>query len=78
MKIKNKTTETITTETYEMEVNGCRCVYIDYLNQKGKCIDAVLRDDAGNNVDDPALMEQIQKEVDEYDANPELYEANHI
>lgn len=78
MIIKKKTVEKITTETYEMEIAGSRCVYIEYVNDKKHIIDAVLRDDAGANVDDPELLESVQKAVDEYDSNPELYDANHF
>lgn len=68
MKIKNKTVERITTETYEIEydlgVEPLNLIYIDYLNEKGKVIDSVLRYEDGTNCDDPFILEQIQELVD--------------
>jgi hypothetical protein len=69
MQITNKTTETITTETYEIttDYHG-DVIYIEYLNEKGKVIDCVLRDSDGNDLsnlsDAPALLEEIQELVD--------------
>ena len=69
MKIKNKVTESITTESYEVECDGTNgpmtFIYIDYLNEKGKVIDSVLRTVEGYDVDVPGLMEEIQEFIDQ-------------
>jgi len=61
MKIVSKTVAAITTETYEVEKDGQKYIYIDYLNDSGKVIDSILRDENGNNVDNMTLMEEIQE-----------------
>lgn len=65
MKILNKTVEKITTETYEIEYNGQKYVYIDFVNEGGKAIDSVLRTEDGYAVEVPSLFEEIQEFVDD-------------
>lgn len=66
MKIKNKTTETVITENYEIEdVQGFGALtYIDYLDKKGRVIDSVIRDRNGFDVCDGDILEQIQELID--------------
>lgn len=60
------TTSNITTETYEIDLGGGRgkVTYIEYLNDSGKVIDEILRSEAGHEIDDPALLEEVQEFVD--------------
>ena len=64
MQITSHTSATITTETYFITTEQGPVVYTEYLNDKGKVIDCTLRDDDGNNIDDAALLEQVQQFVD--------------
>ena len=63
--LESHTTATVKTETYRIltETQG-PVTYIEYLDDKGKVIDCNLRDDEGNEISDPALLEEIQEFVD--------------
>ena len=60
--------QSITTETYKVEVTGFNLTYIDYLNEKGKVIDSILRDEDGNdlNVDSPGFGDYGVAEIIDY------------
>ncbi len=63
--IRNRQTDNVRTETYQLEVDGRRVTYIEYINDKNKLIDATLMDtNTGDMIDDAALMEEIQTFVD--------------
>jgi len=64
MKLASHSTATITTETYQLSLGDKLLTYIEYLNDKGKVIDCTLRDVDGNEINDPALLEQVQDFVD--------------
>ena len=68
IKISKPKRQSITTETYKVEVAGFTLVYIDYLNEKGKVIDSILRDEDGNdlNVDSPGFGDYSVAELMEY------------
>jgi len=55
---------TVTTETYNLEVDGQFITYIEYLNDKSKLIDCNLRDVDGNEIQDAKLLEKVQEFVD--------------
>ena len=38
--------------------------YKEWLDERGKCIDFVLRSKSGYSIDDPALIEEVQEFVD--------------
>ena len=61
MQITNKTTEKITTVTYEVttDYHG-DVIYIDYYDENGRVVDSILRDSDGNDMFEPSLMEDIQ------------------
>lgn len=66
IEIKNKTSTTVTEETYELVVAGANVVYKEFLNDKGKIIDVVLRwADNGEDINDPNVLEEIQEYLDE-------------
>ena len=66
MKLINKSSSTVTTNTFEIdpEDGSKKITYIEYLNDKGRVIDENLRDSAGSEIDDPALLEVVQEFVD--------------
>ena len=64
MNIISQESNSVTETTYFLEDNGKKLVYKEWLNQKGKVIDEVLRDQNGNDIDDPALLERVQEAVD--------------
>lgn len=69
IELVDRNSSTVTTETYNLNVDGKKIVYIEFQNESGKVIDEELRDDKGvlltddscpgNNV--AALLEQIQE-----------------
>lgn len=65
MKLITKTTEYVHTETSVIETESGNFTLIDYYNQKGKIIDSCLRDELGNNCEDPILFEEITEFLDQ-------------
>ena len=63
MKLISKTSNSVITETYEIELTaGNSVIVIDYLDNRGKVIDTVLEDKRGNDLsDDPELFEDIME-----------------
>lgn len=60
MKLVSKTVEAIVTETFVLENElGEKVTVIDYLDDRGKAIDTIVRDENGNNIDDPILYENV-------------------
>ena len=68
IKISKPKRQSITTETYKVEVAGFTLVYIDYFDDKGKVIDSILRDEDGNdlNVDSPGFGDYDVAEIIDY------------
>ena len=68
IKISKPKRQSITTETYKVEVAGFTLVYIDYFDDKGKVIDSILRDEDGNdlNVDSPGFGDYNVAEIIDY------------
>ena len=66
--ISKPTKQSITTETYKVEVAGFTLTYIDYLNEDEKVIDSILRDEDGNdlNVDSPGFGDYNVAEIIDY------------
>jgi len=61
MKLISKTSSAVITETFEIELTAGNTVFvIDYLDESGKVIDTVFRDEDGNDLsDDPGLYDAI-------------------
>jgi hypothetical protein len=60
MKLVSKTVEAIVTETFVLENElGEKVTVIDYLDDRGKAIDTIVRDKNGNDIDDPILYENV-------------------
>jgi hypothetical protein len=68
IKISKPKVQSITTETYKVEVAGFNLTYVDYLDAKGKVIDSILRDEHGNdlNVDSPGFGDYSVAELIDY------------
>lgn len=64
MNLINHISDKVTTETYEIDDNGKKYTYIEYLNEKGKLIDCSVRNEVGGENSDAALLEKIQNFVD--------------
>jgi len=65
MKLESKTSSQSTVNSYRIitESHG-PIVYLEYLNEKGHIIDEILRDEDGNDISDPALLEDVQEFID--------------
>lgn len=60
MKLVSKHVETITTERYQVQLTAGNIVIVtDHLDERGKVIDTVFRDEDGFDIDDPALLESV-------------------
>ena len=61
MNLKYSVTIQVTHNIFTLDVDGKDVIYTEFLNDKGKVIDFTLRDGDGNEISDPALLEQIQE-----------------
>lgn len=64
MQILERVESKVTEVTYTLQDNISAFYYKEWMNEKGKVIDSLLRDKDGNEIDDPILMEQVQELVD--------------
>ena len=64
MKLLDKIESIVTEVTYTLADNTSLFYYKEWLNDSGKVIDFVLRDKDGYEIDDPALLEEVQNFVD--------------
>jgi hypothetical protein len=64
----NRQREVVTTETYQFDVDSERVILMEYLNEKGKCIDCNLRSEDGTEIDNPELLDQLQDFIDKLPA----------
>lgn len=65
--LKNKTSSTIKTDIYELDVDGQKVTYIEFINDKNKLIDFNLRDEKGDEIaadTGSTLLEKVQGYVD--------------
>lgn len=70
MELLHRAKSTVTEAEYRFQdTDGSVLVYKEWLNEKGKVIDAVLRSKHGHDIDDPILMERVQDIVDELESN---------
>lgn len=73
MKLLSSSESTVTTKTFEIDYDGQKIIYIEYLNEKGKVIDCSLRDDNGEEIaasDTGSIMlEKIQEFIDKIEGN---------
>jgi len=68
MQITHKSSSMVIENTYHIThkrgKHTSKITYIEFLNNKNKLTDIVLRDEDGNDIDDPTLLEKIQDLVD--------------
>ena len=66
--LSDKQIETIVTERVTVTIGEHKLQYIDYLNDSGRVIDSVLRDENGNTLtyDDPGYGEYSISEIMDY------------
>lgn len=77
MKLLSSSESTVTTKTFEIDYDGQKIIYIEYLNEKGKVVDCSLRDEDGNEIaedqgpDNNAAetLEKIQDFIDKIEGN---------
>jgi len=69
MKLIEKTRVAVITETYEIELTAGNRVFVtDHINESGKVIDTIFRDENGNDLsDDAALFEAVCVFIDHLD-----------
>jgi hypothetical protein len=67
MKLISKTFQTVTTETFEIELTaGNSVIIVDYFDEQGKVIDTKFIDEQGNDLsNDPVLFEAIIEFLEE-------------
>jgi hypothetical protein len=64
MELLSSETQVVTTETHKVKYEGEEYTLIWYNKpNSNKIIDTVLRDKQGNNVDDPLILEEIERFV---------------
>ena len=64
LEILERVESTVTEVTYTLQDETSAFYYKEWMNQKGKVIDSLLRDKDGHEIDDPELLEQVQELVD--------------
>ena len=74
MEIINKQEDNVVTVTYQIKDDGVVITYIEYL-QGGKCIDFILRNEHGVDIDDAELSERVQRCINAHEEHPFFGEA---
>jgi hypothetical protein len=70
MELLHTSKSTVTESEYRFQLETGEVVfYKEWLDERGKVIDCTLRSKSGYDIDDPALLEQIQDKVDEIEEN---------
>lgn len=70
MELLNKTKRQVIEAVYTFQdTDGSILIYKEWLNEEGIVIDSVLRSKNGWDIDNPALMEQVQIIVSELESN---------
>lgn len=65
--LKNRSTSTVTEDTFTLDIDGQTVIYKEFLNDKNKVIDCQLRDENGEEIpveDGAAMLEEIQEFVE--------------
>jgi len=66
MQLLNKTTSTVTEVTYVLQHPAEGVIYYkEWLDDRGKVIDSVIRSKHGYEIDNPALVQEIWDMVDQ-------------
>ena len=73
MKLISSSESTVITKTFEIDYDGRKIVYIEYLNEKGKIIDCTLRNEDGEEIaasdTGASILEEIQEFIDKIEGN---------
>jgi len=64
MELLKKEEVNVIENTYTLQDETSVFYYKEFLNSKGKVIDAFLRDKDGFEIDDPILLEEVEKFID--------------
>ena len=64
MTILNKVESQVTEVVYTIQDETGVIIYKEWINDSGKVIDAQMQDKDGYQIDDPAILEDIQNLVD--------------
>ena len=65
LNLLQKQESTVTEVIYTLQDDTGSFFYKEWLNESGKVIDSLMRDKDGYQIDDPALLEQVQEFLDE-------------
>jgi len=65
MELLNKIESVVTEVTYTLQDNVSTFYYKEWLNDRGRVVDSILRDKDGLEIDDLNLLEEVQNFVDE-------------
>lgn len=60
-KIINESKDTVTRLKHEVLIDNKKYFYIAYVDENNNEVDCIIRDEKGNNVDDPIILEQIEE-----------------
>ena len=72
MKIISQTTDTIKRETYNLTAEDHGPVtYIEYRDSYNHIIDCNLRDENGNEIENPILLEEVQEFINSHEDSAE-------
>jgi hypothetical protein len=69
MKLLSKAESTVTEVTYTLQNETSVFYYKEWLNDSGRVIDCLMRDEDGYEIDDSLLLEQVQEFIDSCGAN---------
>lgn len=61
--------QTVTENTYFFRDGGIRFTYKEWIDDKDRVIDSVLRNIDGHEIDDPVLQHRVWEVLDKYDAS---------
>ena len=64
LELLNHTHSQVTEHTYTFQDETGRFFYKEWLDEKGRVIDSLLRDKSGYEIDDPALLARVWDAVD--------------
>ena len=64
MELLKKEEVNVIEKTYTLQDGTSVFYYKEFINSKGKVVDAFLRDKDGFEIDDPILLEEVEEFVD--------------
>ena len=64
MELLKKEEVSVIENTYTLQDGTSVFYYKEFINSKGKVVDAFLRDKDGFEIDDPILLEEVEEFVD--------------